>query len=113
MIIQTRREFLKKLGWMFAGGILVPYIPKIFYSIPKEIAKLDVAWCGPSSFSASQIDGSIGKPFRSLQMAIDRIAPNGTVYVIGNHSETIGGPVVVDKPITISGQNQMRRSLIK
>ncbi len=34
MTIQTRREFLGKLGWMLAGGILVPYVPKTFYSIP-------------------------------------------------------------------------------
>ncbi|KKK47092.1 hypothetical protein LCGC14_3158680 [marine sediment metagenome] len=37
MTTQTRREFLGKLGWMFAGGILVPYIPKTFYSIPEPI----------------------------------------------------------------------------
>ncbi len=42
MTIQTRREFLKKLGWMFAGGILVPYIPKIFYSIPGPVETLTV-----------------------------------------------------------------------
>ncbi len=38
---QTRREFLGKLGWMFAGGILVPYIPKTFYSIPGPACLLD------------------------------------------------------------------------
>ncbi|HEA65329.1 MAG TPA: hypothetical protein ENI07_00685 [Desulfobacterales bacterium] len=41
MTTQTRREFLGKLGWMFAGGILVPYIPKTFYSIPGPICLLD------------------------------------------------------------------------
>ncbi len=33
----TRRDFLDrlgKLGLMFAGGLVVPYIPKVIYSIP-------------------------------------------------------------------------------
>ncbi len=37
MTNQTRREFLGKLGWMFAGSLLAPYIPKTFYSIPAII----------------------------------------------------------------------------
>ena len=42
MTIQTRREFLGKLGWMFAGGILVPYVPKTFYSIPGPVVSPDI-----------------------------------------------------------------------
>ncbi len=33
----NRREFLKRTGWTLLGGLLVPYVPKVFYSIPKEI----------------------------------------------------------------------------
>ncbi len=37
MTPQTRREFLKKSGWMVLGSLLVPYIPKTFYSIPAPV----------------------------------------------------------------------------
>ena len=37
MKTQTRREFLGRLGWMAVGGILIPYIPKTFYSIPGPV----------------------------------------------------------------------------
>ncbi len=50
MKTQTRREFLGKLGWMFAGGILVPYIPKTFYSVPEQIRPPDIiTHSGPSA----------------------------------------------------------------
>lgn len=32
----NRREFL----WMMAGSLLVPYIPKVFYSIPAPVADI-------------------------------------------------------------------------
>ncbi|KKK47091.1 hypothetical protein LCGC14_3158670 [marine sediment metagenome] len=38
MTIQTRREFLGGLGWMAVGSLIIPYIPKTFYSIPKPTA---------------------------------------------------------------------------
>ena len=37
----TRREFidrLGKLGLMLTGGLIVPYIPKVIYSIPAPIS---------------------------------------------------------------------------
>ncbi len=48
---QTRREFLKKSGWMVLGSLLVPYIPKTFYSIPSLIRADQLVpwgwWSGP------------------------------------------------------------------
>ena len=102
MTNQTRREFLSKLGWMFAGGILVPYIPKAFYSIPEAIAKLDVVWCGPSSFPANHLDGSAMKPFQSLQLAIDRVASGGCIYVKPSGNKTVSGPIVINKSLSIT-----------
>ncbi len=54
MTIQTRREFLGKLGWMFAGGILVPYIPKTFYSIPEPVGYVTIDRIHPNVFKISQ-----------------------------------------------------------
>ncbi len=36
-MILTRRKFIQRLGYMMAGGLIVPYVPKVFYSIPKPI----------------------------------------------------------------------------
>ncbi len=33
-MILTRRKFIQRLGYMMAGGLIVPYVPKVFYSIP-------------------------------------------------------------------------------
>ncbi len=38
----TRRKFIQRLGYMMAGGLIVPYVPKIFYSIPAPVSDLDV-----------------------------------------------------------------------
>ncbi|KKL25421.1 hypothetical protein LCGC14_2405470 [marine sediment metagenome] len=35
MILQCR-EFLKRLGYMIAGSIIVPYVPRTFYSFPSK-----------------------------------------------------------------------------
>ncbi len=35
--ILTRRKFIQRLGYMMAGGLIVPYVPKVFYSFSKEI----------------------------------------------------------------------------
>ena len=37
MTTQTRREFLGRLGWMAVGSLIIPFVPKVFHSIPKEI----------------------------------------------------------------------------
>ena len=36
-MILTRRKFLQRLGYMMAGGLIVPYVPKVFYSIPGTV----------------------------------------------------------------------------
>ncbi|KKM25399.1 hypothetical protein LCGC14_1595320 [marine sediment metagenome] len=36
-MILTRRKFLQRLGYMMAGGLIVPCVPKVFYSIPRPI----------------------------------------------------------------------------
>ena len=33
-MILTRRKFIQRLSYMMAGGLIVPYVPKVFYSIP-------------------------------------------------------------------------------
>ncbi|KKL03646.1 hypothetical protein LCGC14_2624000, partial [marine sediment metagenome] len=33
-MILTRRKFLQRIGYMMVGGLIVPCVPKVFYSIP-------------------------------------------------------------------------------
>ncbi len=38
-MILTRRKFIQRLAYMMAGGLIVPYVPKVFYSIPGPVVE--------------------------------------------------------------------------
>ena len=97
----NRREFLKRTGWTLLGGLLVPYVPKVFYSIPKEIVKPGVVWVNAALnwnvneglFPYIARDGSRENPYKTIKEAMEKVAEGGEVLVAPGRFETISSPI--------------------
>lgn len=52
-----------------------------------------------------QSSGNLAEPFATLQYAIDTVTPGGTIYLLSDLDIT--SEVIIDKPVTIEGNNHI------
>ncbi len=120
-MILTRRKFLTKLGYLAAGSLVVPYVPRVFYSIPRlieppYIITPDSPGSGRWIFVNSEIpikstanpkgihDGkSFNTAYKDINDAFIQATQGDTIFLSDPGSYELGGNVLEGSGINFIG----------